>query len=420
MSKIIYLLPIVFCLVFFGCGSTQVRQNDSAQTAAYDALDSMDRAFAGEPLAMPGSQPDSSQPSGSQSAASGAAAGQPVAGTSTAAGASGLTATGAPQSSDNRSKPAWVDAPDSVFSRQRYISAVGFGNDRRQAERNALANLTGVFGQSVQAELKTVSVYSEALMSGVIQISGNSSVQDAITTSIEMDTLIGAEIADVWFDGGNIYYAAAVMEKQKSAILYADLIRSNERIIADLTAMTTQEKNTLHGYSRYVLAAAIADANRVYANVLTLVGNTSEINPGTMKKGDDYRIEAADIARNIPISVNVEGDRLGRIRTAFSRSLSAAGFRSGGNDSRYVLKANLVLTDADLPNQQNVFIRYIVDADLVDTQDNSVLFPFSFSGREGHINKAEAEERVLRVAENKIADEYGKNLRDFLSLLLPR
>ena len=390
-----YLLPFLF-LIFLGCAGSPHSANDPAN-AAYDALSSMDRAFAGEPLTMPG------------------AAEAPA---SQANAAGGNTAQSS--SAENRGKPAWVDAPDTVYSRQRFVSAVGFGADRRQAEKNALANLTGVFGQSIQAELKTVSTYSEAIKSGVIQISGNSSVQDAVTTSIEMDTLIGVQIADVWFDGRNTYYAAAIMEKDKSAVLYADLIRSNERIIGDLTSMPAAEKNTLNGYSRYVLAAAIADANRVYANVLTLVGNTTGINPGNMKKGDDYRIEAADIARNIPIAVSVEGDRGGRIRSAFSRSLSAAGFRSGGTDSRYTLKAGMTMSDANLPNQQNVFIRYVVDVSLIDTYDNSVLFPFSFSGREGHVNKAEAEERVLRAAENKIADEYGKNLRDYLSLLLPR
>ena len=412
MFKINYFLTaVIVSFIFFqGCaGSAQTAAKaDPSQAAAYDALASMDRAFTGEP--MPGTQPPAE--SAANSAASGSA--------SNSAAANSASAGSSPaQSAANRDKPAWVDAPDTVFSRQRYVSAVGFGPDRRQAERNALANLTGVFGQSIQAELKTVSTYSEAIMSGVIQITENSSVQDAITTSIEMDTLIGAEIADVWFDNRNTHYAAAIMEKERSAVLYADLIRSNERIIGDLISMTPDEKNTLNGYSRYTLAATIADANRVYANVLTLVGNTTGINPGNMKKGDDYRIEAAEIARNIPISVNVEGDRAGRIRNAFSRSLSASGFRSGTN-SRYALSASVILTDANLPNQQNIFIRYIVDVNLIDTSDGSVLFPFSFNGREGHVNKAEAEERVFRAAENKIADEYGKNFRDYLSLLLPR
>jgi hypothetical protein len=326
----------------------------------------------------------------------------------------------AAQPAGSRNKPAWVDSPDSVYSRQRYVVAIGFGGNRQDAERNALANLTGVFGQSIQAELKTVSNYSEAVKNGVIQVSENNSVRNAITTSAEMDTLVGAEIADVWFDGKSTHYAAAVMEKQKTAVLYADLIRSNERIIDSLTAMDAAGKNTLNGYSRYLLAAAIADTDRIYANVLTYVGNTSNINPAEMKSGDEYRLGAAGIAGNIPIGVNISGDKAGRIEGAFSRALNGLGFRSGGGDSRYVLNGSYVIENADYPNQRNIFVRYHLEARLIDTlEGGSVLLPYSAGDREGHLSQSEAEERAMRAAEKKVADEFALSLQNYLSTLLP-
>jgi hypothetical protein len=406
---------LTVCLVaaLAGCASskagTETRSAaDEAAVAAAAALAALDNGGvypAGSPAA---GLELSSQAAAAQAENPGAAPAAPEAAQS-------------PQmSSQNvREKPAWVDAPDSVYSRQRYVSAVGFGGDRRQAERNALANLTGVFGQSIQAEMKTVSNYSEAVRTGAIQAAENNTVQNAITTSAAMDSLVGAEIADVWFDSRGAYYAAAVMEKAKTAALYADLIRSNERIITDLMDMGAVERNTLNGYSRCLLSATIADANRVYANVLTYVGNASGINPGEMKKGEEYRLQAADIARNIPIAVRVNGDRSDRIKTAFSSALSRLGFRSGGGNSRYVLEAGLTLTPAELPNQQNTFVRYLVDAELKDgAGENAVLLPYSASGREGHLNRAEAEERAVKAAERKISDEFGTSLQDYLSTLL--
>jgi hypothetical protein len=320
----------------------------------------------------------------------------------------------------NRNKPVWVDSPDSVYSRQRYVAAVGFGNNRQDAERNALANITGVFGQSIQAELKVVSNYSEAVKNGVIQVSENNSMENAITTSAEMDTLIGAEIADVWFDGINTYYAAAVMEKQRTAILYTDLIRSNERIIEGLTALDADRKNTLAGYSRYLLAADIADADRVYGNVLAYVGNISGINLAEMIRGDEYRLDAAGIAGNIPIAVEISGDTAGRIGGAFSNALNGLGFRSGGSNSRYVLTGSYVTENVDLPNQNNKFVRYTIEAGLTDTvEGRAVLLSYSANGREGHVSQSEAEERAIKAAEKKIADEFAPSLQKYLSTLLP-
>jgi hypothetical protein len=403
MSKIISIvLTILLTFVFFGCasGSAASRSGDSAgeaAAAAEAALAAMDAAARGEPLSRPsaaepsGRTPSASQPSASQGAAQG-----------------------------NRGKPAWVDTPDLVYNKQRYVAAVGFGPDRNQAERSALVNLTAVFGQSIQAEMKSMASYSEAVKNGAIQVSENVSVQQAITTSAEMDSLLGAEIADVWYDGSSVYYAAAVMEKEKTVRLYADLIRTNSRVITDLTSMSAAEKNTLNGYSRYRLAAAIADTNRLYANVLTYVGNTTDINPGDMKKGDDYRLEAAGIVRNIPIGVTVSGDRSDRIKNAFTRALGSAGFRTGGANQRYRLTVTLTLTPTDLPDQRNKFVRFTVDANLTDTAEgNSVLFPFNSSGREGHLNIPEAENRALREAEKKIEADYPPALSGYLAELLP-
>jgi hypothetical protein len=403
MSKITAIIigASLLALAFFGCasGNAASRSGDSAaeaEAAAEAALAAMDAAARGEPL----SRPSAAEPSGP-------AAAPPAQPASPAQG--------------NRGRPAWVDTPDLVYGKQRYVAAVGFGPVREQAERNALSNLTAVFGQSIQAEMKSVASYSEAVKSGAIQVSENVSVQQAITTSAEMDSLLGAEIADVWYDGTSAYYAAAVMEKEKTVLLYADLIRTNSRIITDLTTMRETEKNTLNGYSRYQLAAAIADTNRVYANVLTYVGNTTDINPGAMKRGDDYRLEAAGIVRNIPIEVVVSGDRSNRIKNAFTRAVGSAGFRTGGANQRYRLVVTLDLRPAEYADPRYQYVRFAVDANLTDTAEgNSVLFPFNVSGREGHINIPEAEIRALTNAEKRIEETYPPALAEYLAELLPR
>ena len=237
-------------------------------------------------------------------------------------------------SPDNRGQPSWVNAPDSVYSPQVYVTAVGYGTGRAVAEKAAFANLTALFGQSVQSEQTARTRYSEAVKNGAISSwTENTELDNAVKTSAELDSLVGAEIKDYWYDGKSVHYAVAVMEKRKTAVLYADLIRSNEKIISGLVDMSEAEKNSMDGYSRYRLAGTVADANRVFANVLTVVGSQGTgINPGDMKKGDDFRLEEENIAKNIPIRVSVNNDRSNRIRGAFSDAINRAGFKSGGVD----------------------------------------------------------------------------------------
>ena len=137
---------ILALLSLYGCRTAEAKSGLSPEDAANEALSAMGNGFAGVPV-------------------SGRA----------------WRSREAPLN-NSRDKPAWVDAPDSVFPRSRFVSAVGYGGDRGHAERSALANLTALFGQSVQAELKTISSYSEAVKSGAIQVTENSSIQNAITT----------------------------------------------------------------------------------------------------------------------------------------------------------------------------------------------------------------------------------------------
>ena len=134
-----------------------------------------------------------------------------------------------------------------------------------------------------------------------------------------------------------------------------------------------------------------------------------------LRTGNDIRLEAAQIARNIPIAVTVIGDRQNRIHSAFSAALSSAGFRTGGSDSRYTLNVNLSMEEIEFHNNPYRWIRYVVDANLVDTSTGQILFPYNINDREGHTSLSEAEARAVRAVETRINNEYLRELSVFLS-----
>ncbi|MCL2270312.1 MAG: LPP20 family lipoprotein [Treponema sp.] len=393
--KICFSLLFSLMLMFSACGSSPSTNSgaspEEAQALAQAALNRMDGG--GQPV----SQPPAGQAGAAQSAPS------------TQQGT--VVNTG-------RNKPAWVDSVDSAYNRTQYVAAVGFAADRTMAERSALANLTAIFGQSIRADQTITNTYQEAVRNGVTAgWTDNIAMQNTITVSASMDTLIGAEIREVWFDSRSTYYAAAVMEKAKTAQLYNEMITANLNIIKNLINMNPAEKNSLEGFSRYQFAAAVADINITYGNVLQTIGAAP---PAGLKKGDEYRLEAQNITKEIPIGVAVTNDKSGRIQGVFAKSLSDLGFRSGGNNSRYVLKVDITVSPVNLPNNPNVFARMELSADLTDTRNGSVLLPYNFSNREGHSTLAEAENRLFIAAERKISGEYTKKLSDYLSQLLPK
>ncbi|GHV78119.1 hypothetical protein AGMMS49942_29400 [Spirochaetia bacterium] len=314
------------------------------------------------------------------------------------------------------SQPLWVNSPEAVYNRNAYVSGVGSGASRDQAEKNAFVALASVFRQSLQADQTVLTLYQEVVKNGAAAgWTENTAVEGAIKTATSMD-LVGAEIRDGWSDG-KLFYAVAVMEKAGAARVYTRMIQDNRGIIDTLAALPAAGRDSLDNLARVQFAAILAEANKVFAQVLAVIGAPL---PAGMKAPEDFRLEAAAIMKTIPVSVTVQNDRDDRIRSAFTTALSAAGFRTGDNNARYQLRVRLSLTEVQLPNQTNKFTRYVVDGNFTDTISGDILFPYNNNGREGHITLPESENRAVQAAEDKIKGEYPQALQTFLSHLIPQ
>jgi hypothetical protein len=323
-----------------------------------------------------------------------------------------------------RNKPAWVDNPEGSYARNRYVTGVGNGSNRTMAERNALANLTAFFGQSIQADTTSRDIYREAVNNGKTQGWSTSYQEDTnIKTQAKMDSLYAADIREVWHDQrNNAYYAIAAMEKSRAAQIYSDMIIANQDMIKNLINMTAAEKNSMDGFSRYRFAAAVADINTSYVNLLNIIEVAPP--PGHVR-GDVYRLEARDISKNIPINITVKNDKAGRIQGAFAKALSELGFMSGSSGSRYALNVDITTEPVTYPpNPRNpnappmFYTRIELTANLTDR--SMVLVPYNFSLRPGALNQANADNTAYQDAEKKINEEYGALLDEHLSQLIPQ
>jgi hypothetical protein len=381
-------LVVFFLLSLGGCASApQNNREADAVAAANAALGSMDGgSLAGPPgAAIPAA---SIQPAASSQAA---------------------------EINTGKGRPVWVDSPEAVYGRGAYVAAVGSGKSREQAEKSAFAALSSVYRMSLQADQRIANSYQELVANGkTTDWYEGTSVEESIRTSTAMD-LVGATIRNVWTDG-SLHYAVAVMENAKTAQLYAQMIRDNQRVIDNLTDLPAANRNNMEGLARFQFAITLAEANKVFANVLSVIGAPV---PAEMRQSEEYRLERTAIIKAIPVLVTVEGDRENRIRSAFSTVFAGEGFRTGGNNAPYQLQGRLSFSDVQLPNQSNKFVRYVLEGDFMETATGVVLFSYNVNGREGHLSVPEAEIRALRAAEAKIKEDYAETLSSFLVRLVP-
>jgi len=314
-------------------------------------------------------------------------------------------------------QPRWVNDPYAVYARDRYFAAVGSAENRDEAQKKALAALVAIFGQSVRSDFTAVTMYTEAVHRGIVTVSEKTSVRDEVSTAASMDTLIGAEIGNIWDNGRGTVYAAAYMEKAKIISIYSDLIMLNNHNIELLTTMSDTEKNTLDGYARYKLAALISTINSNYSNLISLAGgSTAALN---IRSANFFNLEASNIIKNITVAINVNNDVSNRIQDAFASALTAEGLRTRGNNPLYTLEVRQDMSEVTFPNNSYIYCRFTVSANLVENATGAVLFPFNFTDREGHTTYANAWANALTLIERTIAEKYPDALREYLASLLP-
>ncbi|MCL2801972.1 MAG: LPP20 family lipoprotein [Treponema sp.] len=319
---------------------------------------------------------------------------------------------------NNRRQPDWVRDPYRRYDRQANVAAVGLGSDRQTAERNALGNLISFFGQSIFVEEAVSVIYQETVQSGAAaRWSETTAINSNIITTASMENLIGAEIGEVWFDGSRTYYAIAFMNKRNAIQIYSQMLHSNQVIINNLINIPSEQRLTLEAVARYNFAAVIADINASYANLLSLLGDPAHLQ--RLTRGNEYRLEAQNIIRAIPINITVNDDRESRIQSAFAKVLTGFGFRISANNSRYTLRVNVRLSQINFPNDPNRFVLMELNANLTDSSTGAILLPFSLNNREGHSTAATAENRAFLSAERIIEAEYKELLTSFFSRLLP-
>jgi hypothetical protein len=301
-----------------------------------------------------------------------------------------------------------------------YISAVGYGESRKEAEGSALAALVSQFGQSVQADIQILEAYREAVQGGKIEFSGDTTLNNEIKTSASIDTLVGAEIRDIWFDG-KLYYASIIMDREKTITIYTGIVTANQSIIETLTTIDEADTYTFYGLARYRLAAIIAEANQLYSNLLSVADKRGK--GPDQKRGSFYSLEAGQIASNITIAIQINEDRENRIAGAFQKLLNQQGFQTAvaGDgaiyNGRYVLDIRATFNEAPISHPEYKFVNWTVDAQLTDTSKHTVLLPFSTGDRAGHLNVDAAKQLSVRAAVEEISENYGGIFGAWLSSL---
>ena len=317
--------------------------------------------------------------------------------------------------SDSSNAPDWVLNPSSVYPDSDYVSAVGIGISRQEAEREATAALTREIRQRVQAEIKA----EESLEndgSGWTQSNKMASSVDT-TSDVEISGITIQEVYSVKRGKDEDWYALALIDRQKTGSYYKTKAQGNIDVINAKIVEAYKNPNTFSSAEILHEAVVLAEDTDMYLDILSVVNSKMR----SLLIPDYKNAQAvAELERQmraaVSVYIDVDQDVNGRIQAAFKSILKKYSVTTSldKNTASYTLVVNVSFTPFEMPDVTNKYARYVLDAAMVESATGNTVFTFSENGREAHLTESEAIQRALRTTEQSINQKFNEQFGAFI------
>ncbi|MCF7911641.1 MAG: LPP20 family lipoprotein [Candidatus Cloacimonetes bacterium] len=299
------------------------------------------------------------------------------------------------------SRPAWLDDPESKYPNTQYITAIGSGFSRSDAEKDAAAKLSRIFSTQVEATETMEKRYEELTKNSVTSTEDYARSIKNITLSTS-ESLINMQFGESYTDNQAKVHAIAYLNRFETAGIYEEMISANSGQINYYTSKSKSLTDALDIYAYYGAAWMIASKNEDLLRQYRII--SPQMSSMYKPEYDNNAIKNSYVkaARAITFSINIAGDDDNRIKNIIKRIITAEGFQIS-DDKAYISASgsiNMALTDLKR-DDATIFYRWEMSLNLTQPDGNTIL-SLNPSGRAGSISKEEARARVYIDIEKKL------------------
>ncbi len=295
--------------------------------------------------------------------------------------------------------PDWVTGKSSAYPDDQYMTGVGSGDTRQEAENQARAHIAEVFRVQLDARFSTNK--TETLNGSNGNVNGQS--VDITRSRVNVGlvkTLEGSEIADVWQDPNTMeYYALAVLDRQKASVRIADQISALDTELVEVgkqidTVSTKLGKLRLIA-SRKDLALRRQDLNSDYS----ILSNTGQGLPLPGISADEASTELTRFCQTeVTFGLGAKGPGSESAAQVVSDGLTGEGLVINDKQNKrsdFTVNVASKLDPSDTPLDGWYYCRWDVELSIVDNATGVVMTDISKRGRSGQLSVERAKDRAV-------------------------
>lgn len=310
------------------------------------------------------------------------------------------------------SLPDWVDNPSNHYSEADYLMAVGSGSTLKEAQQDALGNLSRIFKAEIDASQELIDEFAETSENGQFSTQQTTELLNVTHIGSQQD-LINTQILESEVGPNGTYYALAGMDRTASVRIYSEEISNNELQIEELENNAEDEPDLLQKLVLLKQATMLAEVNENLAgqrNILLRGASDTELNAQTLSRLQE---KFRTIKQQVPVAVTTQTASEG-ITSTVAGVLQQAGFSVAGESysGEPVLEVNVDYQsqEADLNRPNMEFVKWELIIDIVNKYSERSFKTFMTEGRDGALSQADAVKRADYSARQKIERDFKQYL----------
>jgi hypothetical protein len=301
------------------------------------------------------------------------------------------------------------DFPDSLF-----ISAIGMGATAKEAEINALSQISYYFKTTVQAEEQLISQYNQVISGKHTEEFRRTEMGKHVKTSSEAE-FRGVRFTDPWYNPETkTWTIRGYINKHEALENYQKRIDTNVTIVAYLVDMSSQQTELLYQYWYLKDAAAIA---RLIEADIRASADVAE--PGAKAQFQEVLsfirniiTEYNGFRSRITFDVQIDADSNGRVQRKLFQVLEKNKYVSDPDRGIYIIVGEIALSEEELP--AGFFVRAGIELQMLN-QDGTVLFSYSTNyPRHGSKNVTMAYNATFRDIEQDLEKNFIAGFNAFI------
>ncbi len=311
-------------------------------------------------------------------------------------------------------KPSWIDHPEKNYPSTQYLTALGSGDSRKEAENSAASNLSKIFESRIKSEETINARYMEIMKSpNQSSLESQTGVDKRISVSSEQ-TLMNVRYPESYTDNLGRVFVLAVLDREPTAVIYKNRIDENYDRMKAYEKRFKEIADPLQRYAAIDAALVIGKANETLKQQLAIVMPGTELQQDSTCSVDKIAEICSESKKAIPFAVSITGSDADKVTSAISETLSQLGFPISA-EGVLTVGGKETIEQIDL-NRPEKFVRWSYEISVCDTSGTAII-SLSQNGREGHITYEEAIARALRTMRERIRTDFAKQLNRYFDQL---